>query len=83
MDIATLYTFLYALWAVPTVLFSNAGRSSTEISQFKVHSLPDTAQLPPSWAGRFPVPEIEEGNDLFFWLFETEDPAYDENLISQ
>ncbi|PKY02180.1 putative serine carboxypeptidase [Aspergillus campestris IBT 28561] len=81
MDIATFYTFLYILWAVPTALFSSAGRSSTGISQFKVHSLPDSAPLPPSWAGRLPIPDTEEGNALFFWLFEAEDSAYDENLI--
>ncbi|PLB38911.1 putative serine carboxypeptidase [Aspergillus candidus] len=82
MDIATFYTFLYTLWAVPTVLFSSAGRPSTGgISQFKVRSLPDSAPMPPSWAGRLPVPETEEGNALFFWLFEAEDPGYNENLI--
>jgi hypothetical protein len=30
-----------------------------------------------------PVPGAEEGNSFFFWLFETEDAAYDDNLIGK
>lgn len=59
---------------------------SSDISQSKVHSLPELPEnspLPTSWAGRLPVPDVEEGNSLFFWLFETEDSAYDDNLISK
>lgn len=51
-------------------------------SEFEVKSLPGEPQLPKSWAGRIPVPETEEGNSLFFWLFEAEDPIYDDNFIS-
>lgn len=29
------------------------------------------------------MPDVEEGNSLFFWLVEAEDSAYDDNLISQ
>ncbi|KAF9887849.1 hypothetical protein FE257_009509 [Aspergillus nanangensis] len=50
-------------------------------SRFEVHSLPDSASLPPSWAGRFPVPDTEDGNSIFFWLFQAENVQYEDNLI--
>ncbi|EAU34553.1 predicted protein [Aspergillus terreus NIH2624] len=82
MDLAAIYLFLHALWTVPAILFPSAARASPNASQFQVQALPDSASLPPSWAGRLPVPETEVGNSMFFWLFQTEDPVYDENLIS-
>ncbi|KAF5859044.1 hypothetical protein ETB97_003425 [Aspergillus alliaceus] len=51
------------------------------MSQFEIRTLPDSSPLPLSWAGRLPVPETPAGNSLFFWLFQAEDPAYDENFI--
>lgn len=50
--------------------------------RFRVKSLPDSPSLPSNWAGQIPIPGTEDGNALFFWLFETEDKAYDDNLIS-
>ena len=82
MNIAAIYSFIHSLWAVPIFLFPHALRVPTNISQYEVHSLPNTS-LPLSWAGRLPVPETPPGNSLFFWLFGAEDPTYDENLISQ
>ncbi|OGM47017.1 serine carboxypeptidase [Aspergillus bombycis] len=80
MNIAAIYSFIYSLWAVPAFLFPQTVRVPTNRSQYEVHSLPNTS-LPLSWAGRLPVPETPPGNSLFFWLFEAEDPTYDENLI--
>lgn len=60
----------------------NSAFAVPDVSQFKVTSLPGAPALPPSWAGRLPVPNAEPGNALFFWLFQTEDVAYDDNLIS-
>lgn len=67
-------------------LIARTRQPSFDISQFEVHSLPELPEessLPTSWAGRLPVPDVEEGNSLFFWLFETEDSTYDDNLISK
>ncbi|KAK6819855.1 Serine carboxypeptidase [Aspergillus parasiticus SU-1] len=80
MNIAAIYFFIYSLWAVPTFLSPHTIRVPTNRSQYEVHSFPN-ATLPLSWAGRLPVPETPAGNSLFFWLFEAEDPTYDENLI--
>ncbi|KAL5342574.1 Alpha/Beta hydrolase protein [Aspergillus crustosus] len=52
-----------------------------DISNFRVDSLPDGPSLPPSWAGRLPVPHAEPDNALFFWLFQAEDTAHDDDLI--
>ncbi|KAL3468324.1 Alpha/Beta hydrolase protein [Aspergillus heterothallicus] len=76
---------MYPLWssllAISCLFCFSQTLASPDISQFKVHSLPDNPALPPSWAGRLPVPNTAEGNALFFWLFQTEDPAYDDNLL--
>jgi hypothetical protein len=64
------------------LLLSTAPRTSVDVSQFEVLSLPDSPTLPRSWAGPLPIPDTEKGNSIFFWLFEAQDPAYDENLIS-
>jgi hypothetical protein len=53
-----------------------------DVSEFEVPSLPDSPTLPRSWAGRLSIPDTEKGNSIFFWLFEAQDPAYDENVIS-
>ncbi|KAJ5812191.1 Peptidase S10 serine carboxypeptidase [Penicillium riverlandense] len=76
MDIAVMLYVLQVLWTVGGGLFS---RSKT--AQFEVHALPNSPSLPTSWAGQLPVPGTKDGNALFFWLFHTEDPAYDDNLI--
>lgn len=82
MNIAALLSGLQALWAAPVSLATRVDQASSSISQFEVHSLPGAPSLPPSWAGRLPVPDVEEGNSMFFWLFQAEDSAYDDNLIS-
>lgn len=55
----------------------------TNSSRYVVRSLPDSPPIPPSWAGRISVPKAAKGNDMFFWLFETEDEAFDDHLISE
>ncbi|KAI9367918.1 Alpha/Beta hydrolase protein [Aspergillus egyptiacus] len=72
---------LYALQAVSVFYLYGLAHGAPDVSQFVVRSLPDGPALPPSWAGRLAVPHTEPGNSLFFWLFETEDPTYDDNLI--
>ncbi|OJK03778.1 hypothetical protein ASPACDRAFT_21989 [Aspergillus aculeatus ATCC 16872] len=74
---------LVAVYALIRMLWAFLPPSRLDISQFEVHSLPDVpaSSLPTSWAGRIPVPETEPGNSLFFWLFQAEDPAHDDNLI--
>ncbi|KAL3450697.1 Alpha/Beta hydrolase protein [Aspergillus insuetus] len=73
-------SLLPALWTI-SCLFCGLTHATPDTSQFKVHSLPDNPALPPSWAGRLPIPNTAPGNALFFWLFQTEDPAYDDNLL--
>lgn len=75
-----LWTFQF-LWTIPNIVFSLSAPSSN-VSQFQVHSLPGSPALPPSWAGRLPVPD-RKGNEIFFWLFDAENPSYDDNLISK
>lgn len=80
------FTILFSLVSIALAVPWPARPIQTGISQgtseFEVKSLPDGPKLPRSWAGRISVPETEEGNALFFWLFEAEDPLYDDNLIS-
>ncbi|PYH47475.1 putative serine carboxypeptidase, partial [Aspergillus saccharolyticus JOP 1030-1] len=84
---AILYPLINILWALLPLLRSarpsNRLPLLDSISQFEVHSLPGAppSSLPTSWAGRIPVPDAKPGNALFFWLFQAEDPAYDDNLI--
>ncbi|KAI9930883.1 hypothetical protein ASPWEDRAFT_146417 [Aspergillus wentii DTO 134E9] len=80
MNIAGILSFFHAALAIPMIARSLL-TSPSDISQFEVHSLPDGPSLGPSWAGRLPVPNTEEGNSMFFWLFETEDLDYDDHLI--
>lgn len=82
MNIAAFLYFFNLLWASPTVVFSR-GLGSQKTAHFKVDSLPGISSLPSSWAGRLPVPGAKDGNEIFFWLFESEKPAYDDNLISK
>ncbi|KAJ5759725.1 Peptidase S10 serine carboxypeptidase [Penicillium odoratum] len=77
MNIALFYYLFQVFCAIPTTVLSHAPSSN---SLFQVSSLPDSPTLPTSWAGRLPVPG-RQGNEIFFWLFEAEEPAYDENLI--
>ncbi|KAL6236112.1 hypothetical protein BDW75DRAFT_123136 [Aspergillus navahoensis] len=70
----------FALTEALLLLFRPAC-ATPDVSQFRVHSLPDGPPLPPSWAGRLPVPLAEPGDSLFFWLFQAEDTIYDNNLI--
>ncbi|EEP81921.1 predicted protein [Uncinocarpus reesii 1704] len=52
-----------------------------DTSKYVVKSLPNAPAIPPSWAGRIGVPGVAEGNEQFFWLFETENKKYDDRLI--
>ncbi|KAL2852847.1 Alpha/Beta hydrolase protein [Aspergillus pseudoustus] len=76
-----MHSLFSSLWTISCLLFFSLTHAAPDISRFKVVSLPGNPALPPSWAGRLPVPNTEEGNALFFWLFQTEDPAYDDNLL--
>ncbi|RAH74304.1 putative serine carboxypeptidase [Aspergillus aculeatinus CBS 121060] len=78
MNLVAVYALIRMLWP-----FLPPSLSRLDVSQFEVHSLPGvpSSALPTSWAGRIPVPEAEPGNSLFFWLFQAEDPAHDDNLI--
>lgn len=82
MSLSSVFYFFHVLWAIPNFVFSRQ-TGSPDISQFEVNSLPDSPSLPSSWAGRLPVPGAEAGNDIFFWLFATEEGEYDDNLISE
>lgn len=82
MNLAGFIYFFQILLSLPNFIFSRA-KGSSKTSQFEVRSLPDSPALPTSWAGRLPVPGAKAGNDIFFWLFETEDSVYDDNLISE
>lgn len=81
MNIPALLYFFNALWAAPGLVLSR-GTGLYDTSQFRVHSLPGVSDLPSSWAGRLPVPGTDNGNEIFFWLFQAEQPEYDDNLIS-
>ncbi|PYH77202.1 alpha/beta-hydrolase [Aspergillus uvarum CBS 121591] len=74
---------LVAVYALIRMLWAFLPPSRPDISQFEVHSLPGvpSSSLPTSWAGRIPVPATAPGNSLFFWLFQAETPAQDDNLI--
>ncbi|KAJ5747765.1 Peptidase S10 serine carboxypeptidase [Penicillium nucicola] len=80
MNISALLYFWNIFWATPAFLFSRTTKSPN-VSQFEVHSLPDSPALPTSWAGRLPVPGRADRNDIFFWLFQAEQKTYDDNLI--
>lgn len=82
MNISALLYFFHVLWATPGFVFSR-GMGSYNTERFEVHTLPGVSDLPPSWAGRLPVPGAEDGNEIFFWLFQSEQPAYDDNFISK
>lgn len=82
MNIPAFLYFFNLLWASPSVVLSR-GVDRHNVAQFKVNSLPGISSLPSSWAGRLPVPGAKKGNEIFFWLFDSEKPAYDDNLISK
>ena len=82
MNISALLYFFQILWAAPGFVRLR-GIGSYNTSQFEVHALPGVSDLPSSWAGRLPVPGTEDGNEIFFWLFQSEQPAFDDNLISE
>lgn len=78
-----LVDFLYLFQVLRAIrgFFLPQGNHQSNASQFSVSSLPDSPPLPLSWAGRLSVPGAQEGNEMFFWLFDAEDPAYDDHLI--
>ena len=50
--------------------------------KYAVSCLPDVKYLfPASWAGHIPIPSTTN-DELFFWLFESEDQSKKDNLIS-
>ena len=64
--------------------YSNLPRNATgnQSSTYHVGSLPwINFPLPDSWAGPIRIPGTKN-DELFFWLFGTEDSQYDDNLIS-
>lgn len=64
--------------------YSNHPRDATrnQSSTYHVGSLPGiNFPLPNSWAGQIRIPGTKD-DELFFWLFGTEDAQYDDNLIS-
>lgn len=81
MNIAAILTLFHVLWAVPLLLVSYT-RPPSRASQFEVRSLPDAPDIPRSWAGRIPVPDSEDGNSMFFWLFEAEDASRYDDFVS-
>lgn len=84
MNLESIFYFFQLVWAVPSfVLSRGSSASNLDISQFRVRSAPDSPALPKNWAGRLPVPGALIGNDIFFWLFEAENAAYDDNLIGE
>lgn len=87
MNLIGVLLFFQVLWALPGHLLSRETRSLgshlVNASQFYVPSLPDSPPLPSSWAGRLAVPGAPKENEIFFWLFDTEDPFYDDDLISK
>lgn len=78
-----MFSFLYIALTAVSLLLASPTFAGPDVSQFKVDSLPGGPPLPPSWAGRLPVPGAKPGNALFFWLFEAEDAINDDNLISR
>ena len=55
----------------------------TNITRYAVIGLPDvTYSIPNSWAGLIGIPGTQDGA-LFFWLFEAENQAQHNNLISK
>ncbi|KLJ13533.1 hypothetical protein EMPG_11527 [Blastomyces silverae] len=82
MNWADLLSFLSFIWAVPNLSPSGThNRTGTDTARFRVEALPGNPILPSSYAGLIPIPGREEGNALFFWLFEAENYENDENLI--
>ncbi|KAJ5485019.1 Carboxypeptidase [Penicillium diatomitis] len=77
MTMTAVLFFAQIWWSIAARFFPKSPFNS----QYLVQSLPEAPPLPTSWAGRLPVPGRVEGNDIFFWLFESESPVYDENLI--
>ncbi|KAJ5673856.1 Carboxypeptidase [Penicillium macrosclerotiorum] len=80
MDLTAFFFFFQHLWSISNMVLSRSA-SSSQTSRFEVHSLPNSPSLPTSWAGRLPVLGADPGNEIFFWLFQPEDPARDEDLI--
>ncbi|KAJ6002675.1 Peptidase S10 serine carboxypeptidase [Penicillium sp. IBT 35674x] len=78
MNVVLFYYLFQVLWEIPTLVLSHTATYSN--FSFQVSNLPDSPALPTSWAGRLPVPD-RQGNEIFFWLFDAEEKAYDDNLI--
>ena len=82
MNLAGIIYFFQVVLSLPNFVL-NRLTASSKTSEFEVRSLPDGPALPTSWAGRLPVLGAKTGNDIFFWLFGAEDPAYDDEFISE
>ncbi|PGH27498.1 hypothetical protein AJ80_00739 [Polytolypa hystricis UAMH7299] len=79
MILAIVLALVAFAYAVPSPVVSR--NASLNASQFEVKSLPGANFLSPSWAGLILVFGTADGNSLFFWLFEAENRAYDDNLV--
>ena len=79
---------------IPVLLISFVGTSSAaylpqaraifgpNTGKYVVDKLPNiTYHIPPNWAGQIRIPGTKD-DELFFWLFETEDQSQCDNLIS-
>ncbi|KKK25347.1 hypothetical protein P175DRAFT_0505062 [Aspergillus ochraceoroseus IBT 24754] len=76
-----MHSLTYLLSTLAPLFLLNFALAVPDISRFEVRSLPDGPSLRPSWAGRLPVPNTEQGNEIFFWLFKAENLKYDDNFI--
>lgn len=84
MNWSDLLLFLSFTWTVPNLSPIRSYRHTrTDASRFRVGPLPGNPTLPPSHAGLIPISGAEEGNALFFWLFEAENRENDSNFISK
>ncbi|KAI9761163.1 MAG: hypothetical protein M4579_001210 [Chaenotheca gracillima] len=78
--------FLSLLCVAASLARSHAGPTPSigygaDISAFEVHSLPEVHfDVPRSYAGEIPIPGKSDDN-LFFWLFESENAAQSNELI--
>lgn len=62
--------------------FESNESSCAAAQAYAVGAMPSvTYSLPSSWAGQIGIPDTAD-DKLFFWLFETEIPSQNDNLIS-
>ncbi|KAK2850753.1 hypothetical protein FQN49_005353 [Arthroderma sp. PD_2] len=81
MIAAVLLSLISLAWASPTLYPRARSAVLPRKPGYETRPLPDAPELPQNWAGRLNIPGTPQGNSLFFWLFPTEDKAYDDDLI--